>query len=348
MIFNIGGKHAEAPHTTDVLVEGAEGDGETVRHEAGIPDSEGKRRKHFSSEAKRKAFVFEKGRCYQFDFHNGYIDWKNYTLKLPGFSLGVLKWINDRTHTLRFVLKNRGTGEPYLVVTFSLLFGEELNGAMASGGSCSQVNQAHEESSSDGRGEDEIRSDNTKEKESIAKSAEVANGNVSDQESIVEADGNVKGEDVSGDSQSAHEYLPQGDSAKPKQLSGSETMRSERSDDSARDARESQVDEPVQRSVSPLPEEPSSPPTEQATISIEDYLESCDKSSSKSEMVESEQPAQPSSAAEQVSTMVVSQWTKTSEEGGQSDNQMPAQGKANARSIEQSLMETATSDVRKK
>lgn len=74
--------------------------------------------------------MFEKGRAYQFDFHNGYIDWKNYALKLPGFSLGVLKYIDNKTHTLRFVMKNRKTGHTYLVVAFKLLFGDELKQAL--------------------------------------------------------------------------------------------------------------------------------------------------------------------------------------------------------------------------
>lgn len=53
-----------------------------------------------------------------------------FALKLPGFSLGVLRYIDDKTHTLRWVFKNRVTGDVYLVVMFNLLFGEELDEAL--------------------------------------------------------------------------------------------------------------------------------------------------------------------------------------------------------------------------
>lgn len=130
MTFRVGGKQKRVAPTKDVLVEGADGDGESIRRDHGIPDDEGKRRKFFANEENRKGFTFEKGRCYQFDFHNGYIDWKDYALKLPGFSLNVLKWINERTHTVRFAMKNRKTGQQYLIVTFRLLFGAELDQAL--------------------------------------------------------------------------------------------------------------------------------------------------------------------------------------------------------------------------
>lgn len=119
-----------APTPSNVLSEGSEGDGHKIRAQYNIPDAEDKRLKHFASDARRSEFVFEKGRAYQFDFHNGYIDWKNYALKLPGFSLGVLKYIDNKTHTLRFVMKNRKTGHTYLVVAFKLLFGDELKQAL--------------------------------------------------------------------------------------------------------------------------------------------------------------------------------------------------------------------------
>ncbi|KAL1296660.1 hypothetical protein AAFC00_000141 [Neodothiora populina] len=130
MTFSLGGKRKEAVAPASVLVEGGLEDGESVRQDAGIPADEAKRRKFFAIEENRKNFTFEQGRCYQFDFHNGYIDWKDYALKLPGFSLNVLRWIDARTHTVRFVMKNRKSGLPYLVVTIRLLFGEELDDAL--------------------------------------------------------------------------------------------------------------------------------------------------------------------------------------------------------------------------
>lgn len=149
MTFRIGGKGKSVVAPASVLSEGADGDGESVRQHYDIPDDEAKRRKFFSNEDKRKEFMFEKGRCYQFDFHNGYIDWKNYALKLPGFSLNVLKWINDRTHTVRFALKNRKTGAQYLIVTFSLLFGDELKKATTKSAGVSRGEQDQTEGVAD-------------------------------------------------------------------------------------------------------------------------------------------------------------------------------------------------------
>jgi hypothetical protein len=125
--FSIGSKGTcELPA---ILSEGGLSDDSAMRKSHDIPTSDSQRRKHFLDEHKRKDFVFEKGRCYAFDFHNGYIDWKNYALKLPGFSFGVLKYINDRTHTTRFVLKSRKTGKVFVATTFRLLYGEELEKA---------------------------------------------------------------------------------------------------------------------------------------------------------------------------------------------------------------------------
>ncbi|KAH0361253.1 hypothetical protein KCU65_g8862, partial [Aureobasidium melanogenum] len=125
--FSIGSKNTcEIPA---ILAEGGLSDDSTIRKNHNIPTSELQRRKYFLDEKNRKDFIFEKGRCYAFDFHNGYIDWKNYALKLPGFSFGVLKYINDRTHTTRFVLKSRKTGKVCVATTFRLLYGEELEKA---------------------------------------------------------------------------------------------------------------------------------------------------------------------------------------------------------------------------
>ena len=70
--------------------------------------------------------MFEKGRLYQGDFFNPYIDFPNFSLKLPGFSLKVLKYIGDKTHCLRYVFKNRETGDLYFNINFTLLWGEQL------------------------------------------------------------------------------------------------------------------------------------------------------------------------------------------------------------------------------
>jgi hypothetical protein len=147
--FSIGPQKPTSCVLPPILAEGSIPDDAPIRSTLNIPTTESQRRKHFADEQNRKAFVFEKGRCYAFDFHNGYIDWKNYALKLPGFSFGVLKYINDRTHTTRFVLKSRESGEVFAATTFKLLYGEELEKAKKgkSSSSSSHVEDEQEKSS---------------------------------------------------------------------------------------------------------------------------------------------------------------------------------------------------------
>jgi len=98
-----------------------------------MPDTGPARRKWALTASNRDAFTFEQGREYKADFHNGYIDFSAFSLKLPGFSVNVMHYIDDKTHRLRYVFKNRETEEVYFVVVFSLLFGEELAEAVRAG-----------------------------------------------------------------------------------------------------------------------------------------------------------------------------------------------------------------------
>lgn len=116
----------EAPEAKDVLSEGASGTGTDVREKSNLPSNNEKRRKHFLSQANRESFTFEKDRLYAFDFFNPYLDFGSFALKLPGFSVKVIKYIDDKSHTLRYVFKNRQTGDIYLCVNFNLLWGEKL------------------------------------------------------------------------------------------------------------------------------------------------------------------------------------------------------------------------------
>lgn len=126
-----------------IVFEGGQGSGHDVRSELGLPDTADKRRKFFLDREHREKFVFEQGRLYEGDFHNPYLDFSSeyqswmqyppvtdssvdYALKLPGFSLGVLKYIGDKTHTLRYVFKDRKTGDVFFVVVITLLFGQQL------------------------------------------------------------------------------------------------------------------------------------------------------------------------------------------------------------------------------
>ncbi|KAK7517584.1 hypothetical protein IWZ03DRAFT_310116 [Phyllosticta citriasiana] len=126
------GQQGDVPdiHESPALAEGGDGDGEQVRKGLSLPTDADKRRKWFLDREHREAFVFEEGRAYQGDFFNPYLDFNKFALRLPGFSLGVLRYIDDKTHTLRWVFKNRTTGDVYFVVVFNLLFGQELEEAL--------------------------------------------------------------------------------------------------------------------------------------------------------------------------------------------------------------------------
>ena len=127
----MGGKDAwKIPNATsfheEIVEEGAQGDGEEARTELGLPGDAAGRKKHFLTRSNLEKFTFEKGRLYQSDFGNGYLDFNDFSLKLPGFSLNVIGYVDARTHELRYTLKNMKTAEVYGVVVFTLLFGEEL------------------------------------------------------------------------------------------------------------------------------------------------------------------------------------------------------------------------------
>lgn len=119
-----------APSNEHVLTEGADGSGVAVRESLNLPENNEKRRKFFLDAAHRETFVFEKGRCYAADFYNPYIDFGNFLLKLPGFNLKVIKYVEDKTHCLRYVFKDRETGDVFFNVNFHLLWGDQLTQAL--------------------------------------------------------------------------------------------------------------------------------------------------------------------------------------------------------------------------
>lgn len=116
--------NAESFHET-VVEEGGEGSGSEVRSSLSVPPDSSSRKKHFLTESNRQSFTFEAGRLYQSDFGNPFLDFNDFSLKLPGFSLNVIKYVDEKTHELRYVLKNKTTDDIYAVVLFSLLFGDE-------------------------------------------------------------------------------------------------------------------------------------------------------------------------------------------------------------------------------
>ncbi|KAF2794755.1 DUF1769-domain-containing protein [Melanomma pulvis-pyrius CBS 109.77] len=132
-VLRIGSKPAAAANEPEdkageaaVFTEGADGDGEEVRTELGVPSDARQRQKHFLAEEKRKAFEFEQGREYKCDFFNPYLDFNEFALKL-GYGLPPISimghWDGQplRTHSLRYVLKNRDTDTALFVVIFQLV-----------------------------------------------------------------------------------------------------------------------------------------------------------------------------------------------------------------------------------
>ncbi|KAF2476680.1 DUF1769-domain-containing protein [Lindgomyces ingoldianus] len=110
----------------EVYEEGAEGDGNDVREEHSIPLDARQRQKHFLSEDRRKQFRFEAGREYKCDFFNPYLDFNEFALKL-GYGLPAISIVSHwdgqplRTHSLRYVLKNRESDTELFVIVFQLV-----------------------------------------------------------------------------------------------------------------------------------------------------------------------------------------------------------------------------------
>ncbi|KAM3497868.1 hypothetical protein MY10362_008793 [Beauveria mimosiformis] len=97
----------------------------TTRKELGLPDTGKARMKWALADANKDKFVFEYGKTYGFDFFNPYLDFANVALRLPGFQLSIANYWDGQA--LRYVLRNKTTGDVYLVVVFSLFLREDLN-----------------------------------------------------------------------------------------------------------------------------------------------------------------------------------------------------------------------------
>ncbi|OAL52457.1 DUF1769-domain-containing protein [Pyrenochaeta sp. DS3sAY3a] len=109
-----------------VILEGASGSGIQIRESLSLPSGWKQRRKNFLGAAALEGFTFEKGRMYHADFFNPHLDFADFALRLPGLKISVARYVDEKTHHLRFVLKDRGLEKPLFVVFFKLLFGREL------------------------------------------------------------------------------------------------------------------------------------------------------------------------------------------------------------------------------
>lgn len=116
--------------SANVIEEGAYGSGVEIRKILNMPPKWKKRRKFFLDAKALADFTFEKDRMYHADFFNPHLDFANFALRLPGFSISVARYVDEKTHHLRYVLKNRKTEEALLVVIFRLLYGKELEATL--------------------------------------------------------------------------------------------------------------------------------------------------------------------------------------------------------------------------
>ncbi|KAG9236451.1 hypothetical protein BJ875DRAFT_227877 [Amylocarpus encephaloides] len=119
-----------------VFEEGGDEKGMQHRSEKGIPDTAAGRKKWFLDEGSRGEWEWEEGRSYGCDFFNPYLDFNDFALRLPGFTLPIMKYWDGqglrpenqkRSHTLRYVLKDKATDTVLFVVLFTLYLKEDVD-----------------------------------------------------------------------------------------------------------------------------------------------------------------------------------------------------------------------------
>ncbi|KAJ5722453.1 hypothetical protein N7488_000488 [Penicillium malachiteum] len=117
----------EAP-TVDQMLQGStfvqEGadneDGKKLREMVEMPDTSEGRRGFYRHQENRKKFWFFAGIQHSVDFGNSYLDIRELRLNMPGFDYPVYHLVDEETCELRFTLKNKVTGQVYLIVVLSL------------------------------------------------------------------------------------------------------------------------------------------------------------------------------------------------------------------------------------
>ncbi|ETS73153.1 hypothetical protein PFICI_15098 [Pestalotiopsis fici W106-1] len=105
--------------------EGGDEAGLAARKAIGAPDTAKARMKWALKEDSKAKWTFEYGKTYCADFFNPYLDFGDFSLKLPGFTLPIMKYWDGQG--LRYVLRNKSTSDTYLVVIFSLYLKEDVN-----------------------------------------------------------------------------------------------------------------------------------------------------------------------------------------------------------------------------
>ncbi|EHK96328.1 hypothetical protein M7I_7972 [Glarea lozoyensis 74030] len=75
-----------------IFEEGGDADGIAARKEIGVPDAIAARKKFFLNEENRKTWSFKEGVAYGCDFYNPYLDFNDFALRLPGFTMPIMKY----------------------------------------------------------------------------------------------------------------------------------------------------------------------------------------------------------------------------------------------------------------
>lgn len=110
-----------------VFEEGGSESGVEVRKAKGVPETDAARKKFFLNEENRKGWEWEAGREYGCDFYNPYLDFNDFALRLPGFTLPIMKYWDGQG--LRYVFHIYSYS--YAALAVELSFGMAIHVAIA-------------------------------------------------------------------------------------------------------------------------------------------------------------------------------------------------------------------------
>lgn len=84
-----------------------------------IPQTAAGRKKFFLDDANKQEVSFRKGYTYGFDFFGPWLDFNSFQVKLPGFTVNLLRYWDGQP--VRYVLKNSVTGDVYAVIVLDFV-----------------------------------------------------------------------------------------------------------------------------------------------------------------------------------------------------------------------------------
>lgn len=84
-----------------------------------IPQTAAGRKKFFLDDAKKREVSFRKGYTYGFDFFGPWLDFNSFQVKLPGFTVNLLRYWDGQP--IRYVLKNSRTNDMYAVIVLDFV-----------------------------------------------------------------------------------------------------------------------------------------------------------------------------------------------------------------------------------